>query len=203
MSKRLLCLAALAGCLAGADSSLLDAVKRRDPKSVESLIKQKVDVNAAQPDGGTALAWAVHLGDRSMAELLLAAGAKADAVNEYGESPLTLACLNGDAILVDKLLKAGASAKSARWNGETALMIAAGAGAVDGWKLVVAGGAGPDAVESRKGQTALSWAAAEGHAGAVEYLIGNGAEIQTVSKAVFNALVFSTVRNDVRSVKAL
>src|SRR5690349_7314148 len=70
--QAVLCLAA-AACLAAADSSLLDAVKRRDPKSVESLIKQKADVNAAQPDGGTALAWAVHLGDTRMAEMLLAA----------------------------------------------------------------------------------------------------------------------------------
>src|SRR5262249_23627240 len=41
------------------------------------------------------------------------------------------------------------------------------------------------------------------HAAAVEYLIGKGADIKAVSKGGFNALVFSTVRNDVRSVKAL
>lgn len=203
MCKRVLLIAASACCLGAADSSLLDAVKRRDPKSVETLIRQKADVNAAQPDGGTALAWAVHLGDRTMAEMLLAAGAKADVANEYGETPLALACLNGDAVLVDKLLKAGASAKSARWNGETALMIAAGVGSVDVLKLLIAGGADINAVESRKGQSALLWAAAESHPDAVQFLIEKGADIKVASKAGFSALVFATVRNDVRSVQAL
>ena len=115
-----------------ADLRLLDAVKRRDPKAVEGLLRQKADVNAAQPDGGTALAWAVHLGDRpDGGQCCWPPAPRSNAANEYGETPLTLACLNGDAALVEKLLKAGADAKAARWNGETALMIAAGVGSVD------------------------------------------------------------------------
>src|SRR5690242_11009504 len=88
-----------AGSLAAAELTLLDAVKRRDPKSVESLIRDGADVNAAQPDGATPLAWAVRDGDGRMAEMLLSAGAKVEVANEYGETPLTLACLNGDAAL--------------------------------------------------------------------------------------------------------
>ncbi len=113
------------------DLRVLDAVKRRDQKAFASLIRAKADLNATQPDGATALAWAVHLGQRSMAEALLDAGAKANTVDEYGETPLTLAAANGDGVLVQRLLKAGAKATSTRWNGETALMIAAGAGSVD------------------------------------------------------------------------
>ena len=81
-----------APCAAQSDTRLLDAVKRRDHKAAQSLVRAHADVNAAQRDGATALAWAVHLGDRDMADLLLTAGAKVDLANEYGETPLTLAC---------------------------------------------------------------------------------------------------------------
>src|SRR5476649_1488161 len=108
------------------DVRLLDAVKRRDEKTFAALLRAKADVNAAQPDGATALAWAVYLGERGMAEALLDAGANADTVDEYGETPVTLAAANGDAILLQRLVTAGGTARAARWNGETAVMIAAG-----------------------------------------------------------------------------
>src|ERR1700729_3932063 len=98
-------------CFAAApDLRLLDAVKRRDHKAFTALLRDKAEVNAAQPDGATALAWASYLDDRDSALALLAAGAKVNTADEYGETPLTLACSTGDAVLVDKLLKAGADA---------------------------------------------------------------------------------------------
>jgi hypothetical protein len=81
----------------GGDLRVLDAVKRRDQKTFTVLLRSKADINAAQPDGATALAWAVHLGEREMAEALLKAGANANTTDEYGETPLTLAAANGDA----------------------------------------------------------------------------------------------------------
>src|SRR5437867_3136270 len=50
------------------DVRLLEAVKRRDQKAFTALLKARADVNGALPDGSTALAWAVHLGQRPMAE---------------------------------------------------------------------------------------------------------------------------------------
>src|SRR5580704_3954064 len=93
-------------CLAANDLRLLDAVKRRDRKAAESLIGARAGLNAAQPDGATALAWAAYQDDEELAELLIAAGADVKAADEYGETPITLACANGNAALVDKLLKA-------------------------------------------------------------------------------------------------
>ncbi len=84
------------------DFRVLEAVKRRDQQALAALIRAKADVNAAQPDGATALAWAVHLGERSMAETLLGAGAKVNVVDEYGETPLTLAAANGDGAIVQR-----------------------------------------------------------------------------------------------------
>src|SRR6185295_6177510 len=97
------------------DVRLLEAVKRRDEKAFTALLKAKADVNAAQPDGATALAWAVHLGERRMAEALLDSGANANTADEYGESPVTLAAANGDAGLVQRLMAAGGNARAARW----------------------------------------------------------------------------------------
>ena len=147
---------------------LVEAIKRRDRKAVTSLLAQHADVNAAQPDGATALAWAAYLDDRESADLLLAAGANVKTADEYGETPLTLAAANGNAALVEKLLKAGADVNAARWDGETALMIAANAGSAEVVKQLIARGADVNAAESRKGQTALMWAAAEGHPDVVQ-----------------------------------
>ena len=184
-------------CLVGAGrraaqrSRLLEAVKRRDQKGVRALIQAKADVNAAQPDGATALAWAVHLGERRMAEALLAAGANVNTADEYGETPVTLAAANGDAALVQRLLAAGANARAARWNGETAVMIAAGAGSLDAVRQLVRHGADVNAAEPRGGQTALMWAAAEGHGDVVAGLIEMGANVNAASRSGFTPLVFA------------
>ena len=71
------------------------AVEHRDARAVQALLKQRVDVNAAQPDGATALHWAAHWDDVATAELLLRAGAKVNAANDHGVTPLALACENG------------------------------------------------------------------------------------------------------------
>ena len=185
------------------DLRVLEAVKRRDEKAFASLLRAKADVNAAQPDGATALAWAVYLGERGMAEALLAAGAAVNTADEYGESPVTLAAANGDAALVQRLLAAGASARASRWNGETAVMIAAGAGSLDTISQLVEHGADVNAAEPRGRQTALMWAAAEGHEEVVAGLIKIGAKVDAVSSAGFTPLVFAIVKGDVPSINAL
>lgn len=185
------------------DLRLLEAVKRRDHKAVSRLLAAKVDVNAAQPDGATALAWAAYLDDEETAAKLLAAGANPNTADEYGETPLTLACANGDPELVDKLLRAGAEPNAARWDGETALMIAAGAGSVETVNLLIAHGANVNAAESRKGQTALMWAVAELHPEVVRTLIAHGAEVRAASKRGFTPLVFAAIKNDRQSAQEL
>jgi ankyrin repeat protein len=185
------------------DLRLLEAVKRRDDKAFAALLRAKADVNAVQPDGATALAWAVHLGERRMAEALLDSGANANTADEYGETPVTLAAANGDARLVQRLVAAGGNTRVARWNGETAVMIAAGAGSLDAVRLLVQNGADVNAAEPRGGQTALMWAAAEGHSDVVAGLVEIGANIAAASRTGFTPLVFAAVKDDVASIKTL
>src|SRR5262249_34566486 len=72
------------------DGGLADAAARGDREAVRSLIKNKADVNRAQPDGTTALSWAVHRDDLDMTDWLIAAGANVNAANDYGITPLAL-----------------------------------------------------------------------------------------------------------------
>ena len=58
-------------------------------------IQKKTDVNAAEPDGTTALHWAAYRDDLESADLLLKAGAKANAANDLGATPLWNASQNG------------------------------------------------------------------------------------------------------------
>ena len=154
-------------------------------------------MNAAQPDGATALAWAVHLGERRMAEALLDSGARANTADEYGETPVTLAAANGDAALVERLIAAGGNARAARWNGETAVMIAAAAGSLETVRQLVRHGADVNAAEPRGGQTALMWAAAEGHSDVVAGLVEMGANVDAASRTGFTPLVFAAIKDDV------
>jgi ankyrin repeat protein len=171
------------------DLRLLDAVKRQDKTAVRTLLRQQVDINARQPDGATALHWAVHWEDVETTELLIRAGAKVNAVNHLGVAPLTMAAASGNAALIDKLLAAGADAKAALLSGETALMLVARAGSVEGAKALIAKGANVNAAESTRGQTALMWAAANRHPEVTAVLLQHGADVRARSQvrtAVYN-----------------
>ncbi len=58
-----------------ADLRLVNAARHGDLKLIHSLLDNRVDVNAAQPDGETALAWAVYRDDAEMTGVLIHAGA--------------------------------------------------------------------------------------------------------------------------------
>jgi ankyrin repeat protein len=191
-----------AGSLFGAatvDVKLIDAVKKADVQTVNTLIKQHVNVNTKTPDGTTALHWAVNRDDLTIAKLLIDAGANVKATNDYGMAPLTLACINGSAPMVDLLLKSGADPNTVFSEGETALMTASRTGSLDAVKLLLNAGANPDAKEPNRGQTAIMWAAFEGHAAAIKALIEHEADFRVVEKGGYDAMMYAVRegRNDV------
>ncbi len=197
-------LAALAtACFAASDLRLIEAIKDRNAKAVNSLLSKHVDMNSPQPDGATPLAWAVYLDQEDTVDLLIKAGAKVNTVDEYGETPLTLACANGNGAVIGKLLGAGADPNAARWDGETALMLAARSGNAEAVQLLLSKGAKVDAAESRKGQNALMWAAAAGHPEVVDVLLKGGAKAGAASNGGFTALVFAAQKGDAKSVTSL
>lgn len=165
-------------------SRLVDAVKAGDRVTALSLLQQKVDVNVPDPDGTTAIDWAVRQGDADMADRLIRAGADVKLANCCGVTPLSLACINGDAPMIEKLLKAGADPNAAGTDGETPLMTAARTGSVDAARVLLDHGAKVDGRENWHGETALMWAAAERHPAMLKELLAHGADVNAVSTVV-------------------
>ena len=167
---------------AGGSIRLIDAVKQGNRTAVRSLITEHANVNAAEPDGMTALHWAARADDVVTAEMLIRAGANAKAVSRYGISPITLAAQNGNPKLVEMLLKAGADPNSAQLEGETVLMTAARTGNASVIRALVGAGAKVNAAEGWQGQTPLMWAAAKNNAAAIKMLVELGADKNARSK---------------------
>jgi ankyrin repeat protein len=176
-------LAVLGAAVARAEPALVDAAQGGDIKTVRALLRQTVDVNAAHPDGMTALHWAVQRGDVDMMSALITAGADVKAANRTGATPLYLAAVNADAAVIGRLLDAGEDANAVlTGEGETVLMLASHTGNPQAVKLLIERGADVNARQFR-GQTALMWAAAEGHAEVLDVLLANGADPSLSSAA--------------------
>jgi ankyrin repeat protein len=182
-----LLLAAGFAVAAGPDARLAEAVKAGDRAGALKLLDQKdqkVDVNAAEVDGSTALHWAVRANDMDLTDRLIRAGANVKTSNRYGITPLYLAAQNGSAPMIERLLKAGADANETGTEGETVLMTAARTGAVEAARTLLNAGAKIDAQETWHGQTALMWAVSEGHPAMVKELVARGANVNMRSTQV-------------------
>ena len=184
------CLVAIlsAASLLAAGSELADAVMRGNKAAVRSLLQRKVDVNAPQVDGTTALHWAVRADDLETIDLLVRAGANVSARNRAGVMPLELAAINGNAAVIERLIKAGADVnKPLNSSGDTALMMSARSGKAEAVKALLDRGAQINAKETWADTTALMWAVSEGNHDVVKLLIERGADVNAHTKFVPSA----------------
>jgi len=184
MRMQYLIAAGLAVSLIGAGSdrsSLVDAAKNGDREALRVLLQKRVDVNAAEADGTTALHWASYRDDLESAALLIGAGAKVNAANDLGATPLWTASQNGSTAMVGKLLEAGANPNAALLSGETPLMVAARSGYPAIVEQLAAKGANVNARATR-GQTALMWAVSQMHPDVVKVLLARGGDVHAKSE---------------------
>lgn len=165
-----------------AASDLIDAARSQNVIAVRSLLAEGADPDASQPDGATALHWAVYRDNLDMVNALLAAGADINSVNRLGASPLYIAAKSGNGELIGRLVDAGADPNLALQMNETPVMTASRSGAVTGVRKLVTAGADVNVRESSRYQTALMWAAAQGHVEVVRALVEAGAELEARSK---------------------
>src|SRR5438552_13673433 len=157
-------------------TDVADAAMRGDKATLRALIQQKLDVNAPQVDGATAMHWAVYRDDLEMLDMLIKAGARVDVANREAVTPLQMASLYGNVALIERLLKAEANAKQKGPAGETMLMLAARNGSPDAIKLLIDHGTDVNANEPLRGSTASMWAAEQKHTAAVTALLDSHAD---------------------------
>lgn len=183
-------------------SPLADAAEAEQWDRVTKLLAAKVDVDAAQVDGTTALHWAAYHDARLVVRRLLHAGAKSNVANRYQMTPLSLACINGNEEVIDWLLEKGADANGELRGGETVLMTAARTGKSAAVKRLLAAGADPNAKEQR-GQTALMWAVADDHVEVAKLLLDAGADREASIKSGFTAWFFAARQGALNSARVL
>jgi uncharacterized protein len=160
---------------------LVAAAKSGDREAVRALVRTKVDVNAADADGTTALHWVSYRDDLESVNLLIAAGANVNAANDLGATPLWIASENAGTALVVALLQAGANPNLTLLLGETPLMVASRVGKAAIVEHLLMKGADVNARAAR-GQTALMWAVAQRHPDVVKVLLAKGADVHRRSE---------------------
>src|ERR1700756_5596765 len=108
MKGALVLAACSVGLLVASDSgrpALVEAAKSGDKVALRALLQKRVDVNAADADGSTALHWASYRDDVESAALLIRAGANVNVANDLGVTPLWPAAENGSSAMVRTLLE--------------------------------------------------------------------------------------------------
>ena len=197
--------AVCAGVIAVAElraaSTVADAAQRGDLATVQALVKQGADVNAAQGDGMTALHWAALNGDMKIADVLLNAGAMPEATTRIGKyTPLHLASSRGHAALVSRLLAAGTNAKAETDTGVQPIHLAAQAGSADAIRALIERGADVNVRDETHGRTPLIFAASEDRVDAMKLLIAKGADIRATTR-VIDYVQRSTADNAARTAR--
>ena len=172
-------------------TSLAVQVNAQSELSLEELrvaLASGMDVDSPKADGTTLLMEAIYYREADKARLLIESGADVNAENRYGMTPMFLAARAGMADVGILLLSGGVNPNATNAEGETLLMAAAKAGSaplvralmVDDLDRMMVG-VDPNLTESWRGQTALMWAAAEGHVQVIQALIDGGADINKFS----------------------
>ena len=167
-------------------SPVADAAMRGDKTAIATLIKQGLDVGAAQGDGMTALHWAAERGDAEMTEVLIYAGANISAVTRIGlYTPLHLAAKAASAAVAKVLIKGGADVNAkADPSGATPMHLAALSGSADVINVLAGAKADVNARENEWEQTPLIFAASANRASAITALIKLGADANGASKTI-------------------
>jgi ankyrin repeat protein len=173
--------AAATASAASLDLQLVEAARANNHAAAVALLAQKVNVNAAEPDGTTALHWAIHNNDVDLVRRLIRAGGDVKAKNQYGATPLSEAAIVGDTAILNDLIEGGADVDAVNAEGQTALMAVARTGNIESARVLIARGANVNAKELWRGQTALMWAAAAGLPAMAKELIAHGEDVNAQS----------------------
>ena len=162
-------------------TALLWAAHWNDVATADLLIRARADANLANDFGMTPLSRACTNGNAALVELLLNAGANPNTRIATGETPLMTCASTGNADAVRALIARGAdvNAKEPSQN-QDALMWAASERHPNVVRLLVEAGADARA-HTKKGFTALHFAAREGDIDSVRQLLASGVNVNVRS----------------------
>ena len=176
------------------------AVKDNDEKTVTRYVKEyyyntrKVDLNARDEAGMTAVAHAAKLGHDAILNTMLKFGLNANTPDKEGHTPLTLALINKQRDAAQVLIKRGADVNAHAADYITPLHFAAHQGDIDMVKMLVSYGGNLDTVIVNNGYTPLHWAVIQGHANVVEFLVQSGARTDMHDKKGQTQLDIATAK---------
>jgi ankyrin repeat protein len=167
---------------ADGSTALLWAAHWNDVATAEMLIRARADANVANDFGMTALSRACTNGSATLVDLLLKAGANPNAPIATGETPLMTCAGSGSVEAVRLLIARGVdvNAKEPSQN-QSALMWAAAERHADVVRLLVEAGADLQA-HTKKGFTAIHFAAREGDLATTRALLAAGVNINIRSQ---------------------
>jgi ankyrin repeat protein len=162
-------------------TALLWAAHWNDTATAELLIRARADANLANDLGMTPLSRACTNANAALVDLLLGAGANPNTAIATGETPLMTCASTGNADAVRALLARGADVNANEPSQhQNALMWAASERHPSVVRLLVEAGANPQA-RTKKGFTALHFAAREGDIDSVRQLLASGVNVNIKS----------------------
>lgn len=172
----------------GSLEDFYSAIRRDDPRTIQSLLQRGFDPNSVGPDGNPGLIQALRDGSVQVALALIEAPATdIDVRNRNDETPLMLAALKGHADLVKRLIARGADINKPGW---APLHYAATQGNLDILRMLLDAHAYIDA-ESPNGTTPLMMASHYGSPDAVRLLLEAGADASLKNQLGLNAQDFA------------
>ncbi len=189
---------------AGSEQRLFDAIDDGKELVAEGVMRNgKLNLDARNANGETALHRAVEKGMKELARALVAAGANLRARSINGETVLHLAALHSDPALTAMLLGAGADARARNDEGETVLHWAALSGNPQVGKLLLDKGADPNLADL-KGNRALHAAADSGNMEMVRLILARSTDPKARNRQGLSAeeIAIERSRPDIAAVLA-
>lgn len=150
------------------------AVRNANREIMQVLVWAKVDVNAKDREGQTALMMLTEQATSEMVWDLIHAGAKVNARDKDGDTALISVAEINNVDALKALLDAGAKVNAHNEKGETALMVAASNGNVNNVRTLILAGADVN-LRDKDGKSALMRANENGEGAVARLLKAHGA----------------------------
>ena len=186
------------------EQRLFEAIDEGKELVAEGVMRNsKLNLDARNANGETALHRAVEKGMKDLARALVAAGSSLRARSVNGETALHLAALHSDPALTAMLLDAGADARARNDEGETVLHWAALSGNPQVGKLLLDKGADPNLADL-KGNRALHAAADSGNMEMVRLILAKSTDPKAKNRQGLSAeeIAIERSRPDIAAVLA-